>query len=1488
MQLVDAGGAARLSFEPPWTRTTSLPPFPGTETALVFAREATAGTNTFLLPLGHRAADFRQQETLLVSDDALPRFRDGANLAPARRPNAPSWLRSAGPGVRAALEPNRMLSRIRMTVLPRGVPLARGLAVTLTMIRDLPTPLALLMALGVAWILLLLFVVSIGFGQTHRLRLRDLWCIGGIVVAVWTILLFRVLLAVRYLLTPTAVDEVTVKGLAGTLAALVIVPGFIALAIRLWLHHRPGIPSEARSAIMTTIVAVALFAGTAVELLVVPRYVLPNVATRMPVTKSDLLLLVVVLAAAGISIVTTARDEWRPARWAAALWELPYRAVFEAGRTFWQTFDAGEEHGAAPHWLAPVKRIATTLGSPVIRPMLIGWGVVSVVILILSLRAPEIVRQIVAPFWIIGMPALVLLARPLAPTDELFSFEEQGTAVEPRWAHTVAVVVLLAFLPALVTLGALSDFGAIYAVLAFLFPLALLLSLTSATRTAATLLIVLVLGVALAYWALLGTYAIAPGMTEHILSRVEVMKHGSSAQEWLLDLEGPTAADAKTVTAANVRNAMVHEWEHMAMARKGGWLGLGFHRAPASQSFIRQDTIQYDSVFSFFVLGEYGLLGGLILLGIFAAPALLLLMRRTKLRTGDVLAAIIAVAFLGEAAAHAAMNVAQLWFSGRNLPLLATSSNSDVLRWALLLGLMCQALLWSSRLDAESYDAAPDTTVTRPTIFDMTFDNRPLRFWSRTVAIAVVVIGIIVTLVTRDFAWLAFACAIPLAMTLSRREYPALALLPVLLVIVFVVRGSLRAFRSTEYDVFTWSRLLKRVDDLSDDGTLSFDPRSKRILFRSGDGPPTDHPTGATLLESEVLRFNSLPERLRLDGGRESLPPSFFSGVADPGTYYAKMFELWRAATEQQARLRPSVFTIERVDTEGEGAPEVGYAVRGNPDFNVSHSFSEDWKENELAPVSVRGSTGRIPLLGRAWVMGRWTYAPTDEGRSLGLSWSRQLGESLMHLPRERRARLAELTIDGDLQRIVQASTDDAGRTLHGRLIAEGAPAPLPPRVAFAIMRATTGEMLAMGAWPRAAAGNGWKSRRVGSTARGWTELDPPADWVSTSAPRALASRHGGDHNFAAIEMGSAAKPFWATATLSIHPFLRRALLVRNGDCDAVSNGRCYERNVFGVEIGKGWQVSPVRRWVDFDTYLAASDNRYHTRLGFLALARARGEAIADDGRGRSRSGRESLSGQTTPWDRYPALSEATGHTRDDARTLRNLQELPLAARMRDLFGARVGAPPREGPLRRHLLSFWSADEQDDLASSRSLEALTDVSPDAVDLRLNRITSTRDYLTVLLGGGSSRWSNVAAEAAFSSWALRRPVVAHIAGRAPSPLASRKAAFDAPAVAAAKMLETGLRRVIDDGTALGIRAQLQPLRDRYEVYAKTGTLAATDPERPTSRILLIIIARDSRGEVRNALTLSFVAERATMGFATAEVGRFVDQHREDLVRLMESP
>ena len=1471
MRVAQNNGVTRLSFEPPWTRTTSLPPLQDNNGALSstlsFAREPAIRENTFLLPLGHGAPGFRHEEAVQISPAGLPRFRDGVDRQPAARSDKPGWLQGGRLG--AALGPNRTLSTVRIPLI-RGAG-ARGLVLTVAMVRDLPTPRALLIALVTAWVALALFVASIAFGSAQRLRLRDLWCIGGVLVSIWALLMFRVMLAVRYLLAPTAVDEVTVKGLAGSLASLVIVPGLITLAVRLWLHHRPSATPNARSRYVTIAVAVMFAVTAAMEMVVMPRQVLPNAAARFGSSPFDRLLLVV-YAIAALAILSAL-----PLRAIVAwLWQIPYRITFEYGRTFWRALADASERRA-------VLRVWNALRTPALKKPVIVWGAVSIAILALARVAPEYMRQIIAPFWILGIPGLVLLARPLALTEDAMKVLDGDApiAAEPPLQDTIAVVVLLVFVPLAVMFVALGDFGAIYAVLAFWLPLSLLLWMTSARRTAGTLLVVIATGIAIAYNVLLGSYAIAPGTTEHILSRVAVMRYGPSTQTWLLDLEASSAGDAKGVTAANVRNALVHEWEHMAMVRKGGWSGLGFDRAPASQSFIRQDTIQYDSVYSFFVSGEHGIAGGLALLAIFLAPAILLLMRRTSLRAGDMLALVIASALLGEAAAHAAMNVAQLWFSGRNLPLLTTSSNSDVLRWGILLGLMCQALLWS--------DAIADTAITRKNIYDPAFAHAGRRRGRRLAFAAIIAAGAIVAFLTRDFAWLAFACAIPLTISLRTREIAMLALLPAFLVIVLVIRGSIRAVRSDEYDVLTWSRLLRRVDELHDEGAIRFDAATKRILFRGSDGTFTDHPSGATLLEAEVLRFNAMPERLRMGGGRESLPAAFY-GVTSPNDYYTRMFELWQRQTDHERRERPSVFAVNPIESEGEGEPELAYEITGNPDYNVVHSFSEDLKEDDLPPVSIRGRNGPVEVLGRAWVMGRWVYAPSIEARQLGLGWIHEAGEALFRASGRQRLRATQLTIDAELQGITQETADAAGRELFSGLIAQRAPAVVPPRVAFTILRATTGETLAMGSWPRAASGDRWRSQTADDGKQSWRELEPPISWLGSSAPRALLSRHAVDHNFTAIEMGSAAKPFWATAVLAVHPNLDRQLYTRNGDCDQVRMNRCYERQMFGVEIAKkGWQVAPLPRWMDFDTYLAASDNRYHTRLGFLGLARENANGIADDGRGRSPGERESLSGNRAPWNRYPALAQSTENSRDHADHLANLHQQPMANRMRDLWGARTGAPPPEGEMRRSLLSFWSGDERDDLRASAGLEPMGSISPEAVDLRLNRIKETRELIAVLLGGASSRWSNIGAAAAFSSWAMRRPVVAHVVARktATAPLPSRTAAYDEAAVNAARKLDDGLRRVIEEGTALAIRSRVAPLEERYDVYAKTGTLATIDPDRPTSRIMMVIIARDGRGNVRNAITLSFVAERSSSGYATALAGRFVERYETELVRLLET-
>ena len=78
------------------------------------------------------------------------------------------------------------------------------------------------------------------------------------------------------------------------------------------------------------------------------------------------------------------------------------------------------------------------------------------------------------------------------------------------------------------------------------------------------------------------------------------------------------------------------------------------------------------------------------------------------------------------------------------------------------------------------------------------------------------------------------------------------------------------------------------------------------------------------------------------------------------------------------------MFAIRREERDAEGVAETRYEVTGNPDYNIVHSFAEERDASEVQPVSIRGDGKDVPLLGRAWAMGHWVYAPTQDARRLG------------------------------------------------------------------------------------------------------------------------------------------------------------------------------------------------------------------------------------------------------------------------------------------------------------------------------------------------------------------------------------------------------------------------------------------------------------------------------------------------------------------------
>src|SRR5260370_28016894 len=97
----------------------------------------------------------------------------------------------------------------------------------------------------------------------------DVWTLSGIRLVLWSLLLLRFLLALRYAQEPAHLDEYALTGVGGALVALTLLPGAIILAARL-RHDRkypfPSLGQKTKAGNFTFLYAFAvLFGGTVAE-----------------------------------------------------------------------------------------------------------------------------------------------------------------------------------------------------------------------------------------------------------------------------------------------------------------------------------------------------------------------------------------------------------------------------------------------------------------------------------------------------------------------------------------------------------------------------------------------------------------------------------------------------------------------------------------------------------------------------------------------------------------------------------------------------------------------------------------------------------------------------------------------------------------------------------------------------------------------------------------------------------------------------------------------------------------------------------------------------------------------------------------------------------------------------------------------------------------------------------------------------------------------
>ncbi|HSE18104.1 MAG TPA: FtsW/RodA/SpoVE family cell cycle protein [Pyrinomonadaceae bacterium] len=1467
-RLRDSSIQQQVIFRAPWRLTSPLPPAqitgcelpPGMNTAnrnLVLTGIAQPCDIAFVLPLGGDAAAFRHAVTL-SADSA--KFNTADAVDNENQPERP-------PGVPE--EPGKIgTSQISREQGPYSFDFAT--------VKNLPSRpkifVLLFMTLG---------VFSFGvFLALPRMLAVNLRLVYGLSLLVWDLLCLRLLLSFRYALDPAALDPHAIKGVTLAFVGLTVTPGLILLMARLRADRFDGPVDQAdkKGAMRQALVYLLLLIVTGL----IAGYVTPGLWTGLPdkyyIGFLDLFfsrlafsliiliaILLIALHARFLYLPDSLKSETKGnlARIFVSSW---YRieSYFAAGKNFWEAQLTGG-----------VKKQLYFLRGGFMFLVLFA---ISFLLLRLFPAGDKTAQEMSVPILFMWL-AVVWLGLRL-----FFGSHRSKSPIGWKGILVLAIAAIgMITVPSILVPVAIGDFGSIVPVLAIVLPLCWLLLwvLPNQARISVLLagMLIFVAGFSL-YQNIEGLIPFHKQIVSLLpdsIARKEVVS-GSPGRLFarLLNYKKGTAAQAFAITANSIAggeglgyqellNGNQHTWENRAIAHRGGWTGLGYGRAPNRTSNVRQDTLQYDSVFSFFVVSEYGFFGGLLVMLLYAIPLVLIFVAgKQRFDGGYALAFIIASMFFLEAVYHMGMNVGSFPMTGRNLPLLSVNSPTDLIRWTIVFAFAVTVIFWRYKgggaLAAESPSLIDDSkTSSVSTLSTPGFFSGGEPTWKYALVFFVVPVF--------------FATAV---------LYSGLGVL---------VDGN------KELQSYNYEQMTKALDYYINHNIIEF--KNDRLIPHP---EKLEDPDAKSFFQREIIRFNlqdpvEQEERFRKEYITEL--NDRLRSVKTVGEYNDALREL---GNKKPPPRRRNIFELEvKADEDGNITEKT---VKPSDDYKIDFNFQDDAGRN-VPKVAYGGHA----IIGPAWIRGRVQAVVSPEAK---LPWIRQLRDAVLSdeaaaMAWKNNGQGLTLSLDSALHEAAIDFVTAKGLQLHNTSLSSTRPGKpnepeylnrLPKRVALSVIDLTNGRTLALGGWPRMSSRRQWvqSSVTVGdSETMFWL---PTSQWLDREAPRGLRNRYVGERNFERVlVMGSSTKPIWAAAVLKTHPNLSKDLRVRG------SKGE--ENSAFGIVLSnKAWELnSHSTNWIDFDEYLKTSDNRFHIRLGLLGLASSAQGQIKSGGK--SPSVDESLSGGSTPWGMYPdfispiQVLTKSGHLEIDSLGKppnSGLANSELAKNLRGMFSIGVTRGPNTskragefGPRR----SFWTKDEANDYAATANsdVSVFDAISPQAPDFQFDQLTTPRDFISMLLGGSYNSWSNVDVAAAFGTCLLGRPVVAHIvANDAPVKPFSERKLLD-PAIAAT--LRPGLNAVAESQGGTAYRAlhegnALTFLRNAgIKIYAKTGTLKASEDEIATSRILLALVKwkDEQKGEVEAGLVFSLVAEEARTGTAAIWIRDFIMEHQTDISRLM---
>ena len=1553
-------GGPAIWFYPPWRLTAPLPeardslPRKDGNPIITFTATAQPGEACFLLPVGGRLAGMRITRTIRSNTGDL----SGSNAGPSSGLEQPQ---------QSAYDAQRVVKVAGWEGIDEMISLeAEHFTFHVAHIIDQPNKGHIAFGLLLGLITMLygyVLVIKQWYEAESSVRDDYPWYLGGILAGLWAFLCLRVLLALRYCLTPEALDSLTTANTGNAFAALPFIPVLVMLLglaradaapqnanIRGGENNSPNWISARPVRLRRWILYLLLSAAATIPEFFWGSGIWKNLPdTYQKASKSSIgsvlvllifFLVAVLMASYGIP---QKRSLIRLRNWVTSGFELILTDIGPSQWNYNTTFLRLLRYGAA---------IASVF-------LLFNWALLTL------LRLFNTTLSFYTEVW--GNLVLIVLAgfwMGSKGANRWSDINSRGRTLFDLSALGMTLVLILAFVffPFV-----LRDQGYIYASGAIILTLCIIL-VCSPSRIPGALAIIAVVGAAA--FLFIFVFITWSSFTERWLensngsyvARLISFREGPSALERMLRFR--VAPSGEGPSAVSLGQALQHAWANRAMMNQGGWPGMHFGEAPDRNPQIPVAVLQYDSVFSIYIVGEHGLVGGLALILMSAYPLIIAIRVKPpgfQIRFGFIL--MILTGFFLEAAFHAGMNMNWLPFTGRNYPLLAVGSVSDLLHWSLVFALASQAFHWgrSEGDDSGRFDWSP-------------------AFLQLGIGAIIVLIGIggIVILRMKGLETFDLSSVITSAKALAEKgniswnqeskklvapEFAGSTFLgqevnrfnvlspeeqtgdPEADASAMLQNGLVNVTKPSDFDA-----LLARLSATSMNSMTNRQPSLFRLTHEKTWLPEGDKTVFRISANEQYNSFVSLKKPV----DPKELPIIMYRGeestnqgvdlLSGPG------FQTEIKSTGRDSLIYPTI-TLEiakngeaRIVDNRIGGSEGRIYVRA-PGSNEKRLFGRfklsagclmigrgqqplrflhgDHEKKVSASEIVRLEPGdRVcpdvadpsasgfylafgkntptagALIGPAWVMGKWRLAAANDS---GIPWLNTLAEILnrsgsLLSQKEIRDWLTKFTIDRLLQKPLQEFVRVHGRELYAETL-ESAPTVksynqdgkkvyqrLPPRAAISIIDATDGEVLALGGWPCTVDESEWITLPSG-------EVVPPVQWLERKGPWRLKTRYLDDRNFDRMLMGSITKPIWAAGVLAVHPKLDRQLVVFGGPE--------MEQDIFGIPLHvHPWKVPAGSRSLDggpgcdFQSYIALSDNRYQVRLGFLGLSEEmRGPVLAAPGT--SLSDKESMDGGKTAWHRFPKFAESLQfNANNPGHSLMALDEIPLFEELRHMFGLEYRDELDPAFQVGHRVSFWSGDRRDDVGLQikgkeelegrrHMLQLLEGLSPASANLALNlpppqdtgwakQSWTTRDYVNILLGGGTNAWANVDFAGAFASAVIGRTVTPHIT--------SAQESTDLKGeefVSISESLRPGMRAVLTKGTAhwmspkaLNILAELPGVNS----YAKTGTL---DEDYDVSRIALALIRWKDKSHVDRGLVISIAVERGKAGQATRWLGDLIE-------------